>query len=59
MQPVREFFVDGRRLVNRCTKPDKREFVRLVKVVAAGVMVMGGIGVIVKLLFAHLFRRNY
>ena len=49
MDPVIRFFRDGGRLLNRCTKPDKREFVRICKVVTFGVCFMGGLGVFIKL----------
>jgi len=59
MEPVRAFFVNGARLMRRCTKPDRAEFTRLVKAVRVGVMFMGWSGVCIKLAGAHLFRRNY
>lgn len=56
MDPVSRFFLDGGRLLNRCTKPDKREFVRICKVVSFGVAFMGGMGVFVKLTFGMMLR---
>ena len=53
---VTHFFRDGGRLLNRCTKPTRKEFVRLCNVVASGVVLMGGTGVVVKLTFGILLR---
>tara|TARA_B100001094_G_C18086683_1_gene748123 strand:- start:520 stop:813 length:294 start_codon:yes stop_codon:yes gene_type:complete len=50
------FFSDGGRLLRRCTKPTKHEFVKLCKVTALGVVFMGGMGVTVKLFFGMLLR---
>lgn len=58
-RPVRDFFVNGARLLRRCTKPNRAEFVRIIKVVAAGVGVMGGLGVCIKLAAAQAFHRGY
>jgi len=35
--------------MNRCTKPDKREFLKISQAVGIGFVVMGAIGYIVKL----------
>jgi protein transport protein SEC61 subunit gamma-like protein len=56
MDSVLHFFRDGSRLLNRCTKPDKTEFVRICKVVGLGVAFMGGMGAFVKLTFGMLLR---
>ncbi|BFZ64564.1 hypothetical protein YB2330_005711 [Saitoella coloradoensis] len=46
----KEFFRDGSQFINRCTKPDKKEFIMISKAVAIGFLVMGFIGFIVKLI---------
>ena len=55
--PLAQFFVDGHRLLNRCTKPARKEFTQLAKATATGVLFMGGMGVVVKLAAATLFGR--
>lgn len=45
----RDFLRDGTQLLNRCTKPDRREFVRISQAVGVGFVVMGAIGYFVKL----------
>ncbi len=54
--PVTKFFRDGRRLLNRCTKPERREFTKLSKVTAFGVLAVGTMGVVTKLVFGTLLR---
>ncbi|KAF2275875.1 translocation complex subunit Sss1 [Westerdykella ornata] len=44
-----EFVKDGMLFINRCTKPDKREFLKICQAVGVGFIVMGVIGYIVKL----------
>ncbi|KAF1966948.1 secE/sec61-gamma protein [Bimuria novae-zelandiae CBS 107.79] len=45
-----EFFKDGLQFVNRCTKPDKREFIKISQAVGVGFLIMGVIGYVVKLI---------
>lgn len=45
----RDFLRDGTQLLNRCTKPDRREFIRISQAVGVGFVVMGAIGYFVKL----------
>ncbi|KAF2747494.1 protein translocase SEC6 [Sporormia fimetaria CBS 119925] len=44
-----EFVKDGMQFLNRCTKPDKREFIKISQAVGVGFIIMGVIGYIVKL----------
>ncbi|KAK7189456.1 translocation complex subunit Sss1 [Paraphaeosphaeria sporulosa] len=44
-----EFVKDGLQFVNRCTKPDKREFIKISQAVGVGFLIMGVIGYVVKL----------
>jgi len=46
----RDFLRDGTQFLNRCTKPDKREFIKISQAVGVGFIVMGAIGYIVKLI---------
>ncbi|KAK3077108.1 hypothetical protein LTS18_011192 [Coniosporium uncinatum] len=46
----KEFFKDGQQFMNRCTKPDKREFLKISQAVGIGFVVMGAIGYFVKLI---------
>ncbi|KAF2691592.1 secE/sec61-gamma protein [Lentithecium fluviatile CBS 122367] len=45
-----EFVKDGLQFVNRCTKPDKREFIKISQAVGVGFVIMGVIGYVVKLI---------
>ena len=44
-----EFIKEGVQFMNRCTKPDKREFLKISQAVGVGFVVMGVIGYVVKL----------
>jgi len=46
----REFFKDGTQFINRCTKPDRREFMKISQAVGMGFLIMGAIGYIIKLI---------
>ncbi|KAK5046795.1 hypothetical protein LTR84_007149 [Exophiala bonariae] len=45
----REFFKDGTQFINRCTKPDRREFMKISQAVGMGFLIMGAIGYFIKL----------
>eukprot|EP00420_Gonyaulax_spinifera_P038283 CAMPEP_0197886492 /NCGR_PEP_ID=MMETSP1439-20131203/16592_1 /TAXON_ID=66791 /ORGANISM="Gonyaulax spinifera, Strain CCMP409" /LENGTH=112 /DNA_ID=CAMNT_0043506287 /DNA_START=63 /DNA_END=398 /DNA_ORIENTATION=- len=51
VQGAYEFGVDSRRLVQRCTKPDAKEFKKIAVACAIGFAIMGFIGYTVKLVF--------
>jgi len=46
----RDFLRDGTQFINRCTKPDKREFIKISQAVGMGFVIMGVIGYVVKLI---------
>ncbi|RDW63827.1 SecE protein [Coleophoma crateriformis] len=46
----RDFVHDGTQFINRCTKPDKREFIQISKAVGVGFLIMGAVGYFVKLI---------
>ncbi|GLC37084.1 hypothetical protein PLESTF_001605700 [Pleodorina starrii] len=50
-KPLKEFAKGSARLVKRCTKPDRKEFMKVCSRTAVGFIVMGFIGFFVKLLF--------
>merc|ERR1711862_690657 len=50
-QGAYEFGIDSRRLVQRCTKPDAKEFKKIAVACAIGFSIMGFIGYTVKLVF--------
>jgi len=50
-KPLRDFSKNSARLVKRCTKPDRREYIKVFGRTALGFVVMGFIGFFVKLLF--------
>ncbi|CAJ0766501.1 13799_t:CDS:2 [Entrophospora sp. SA101] len=45
----KQFIKEGTQFVNRCTKPDRKEFIKISQAVAMGFFVMGFIGFFVKL----------
>jgi len=45
-----EFLKDGTQFLNRCTKPDRKEFLKISQAVAIGFVCMGAIGFLVKLI---------
>ncbi|RMZ20279.1 hypothetical protein D0859_15719 [Hortaea werneckii] len=49
LEMPREFVKDGRQFITRCSKPDKREFLRISQAVGMGFLIMGVIGYVVKL----------
>ncbi|KAE9372395.1 secE/sec61-gamma protein [Hyaloscypha bicolor E] len=46
----RDFFKEGTQFLNRCTKPDRREFIKISQAVGVGFLVMGAVGYLVKLI---------
>merc|ERR1712125_198954 len=51
VQGAYEFGHDSRRLIQRCTKPDAKEFKKIAVACAIGFAIMGFIGYTVKLVF--------
>ncbi|PSN70260.1 hypothetical protein BS50DRAFT_632166 [Corynespora cassiicola Philippines] len=45
----KDFIHDGTVFINRCAKPDKREFIKISQAVGVGFIIMGVIGYVVKL----------
>ncbi|WFD37529.1 uncharacterized protein MJAP1_000473 [Malassezia japonica] len=43
------FVQEGVHFLNRCTKPDRKEFIQICRAVGTGFVVMGFIGYLVKL----------
>ena len=50
IEPGKQFAKDSYRLVNRCTKPDRKEFQKIAVATAIGFAIMGFIGFFVKLI---------
>ncbi|KAL4400084.1 Ssh1 translocon complex protein [Malassezia pachydermatis] len=48
-EPV-SFLREGMQFMNRCTKPDRKEFIQICRAVGTGFVVMGFIGYLVKLI---------
>ncbi|KAI9489840.1 protein translocase SEC61 complex gamma subunit [Zychaea mexicana] len=46
----KQFFKDGIQFVNRCRKPDQKEFLRITQAVAMGFAALGALGYFVKLI---------
>lgn len=49
VQPAQQFARDSVRLLQRCTKPDAREFKKIALATSIGFLVMGFLGFFVKL----------
>ncbi|PSS12457.1 hypothetical protein M430DRAFT_144713 [Amorphotheca resinae ATCC 22711] len=50
MEIPRDFIKDGTQFIHRCTKPDRREFIKISQAVGVGFLVMGAVGYLVKLI---------
>ena len=50
IQVPQEFFTDSYRLIKKCTKPDRREYIKISQSVAVGFLLLGFIGYFVKLI---------
>jgi protein transport protein SEC61 subunit gamma-like protein len=50
MEEPKQFVKESIQLLNRCSKPDRREFMKISQAVAMGFFLMGFIGFFVKLL---------
>ncbi|CAK7241186.1 MAG: hypothetical protein STHCBS139747_002645 [Sporothrix thermara] len=50
----REFIKDGMQFINRCQKPDGKEFAKISQAVGVGFIVMGAVGYFVKLIHIPL-----
>jgi len=50
MDIPKDFVRDGTLFLNKCTKPDKREFLKISQAVGVGFLVMGTVGFLVKLI---------
>ncbi|ELR03199.1 Sec61p translocation complex subunit [Pseudogymnoascus destructans] len=46
----KDFVKDGTMFINRCTKPDRREFTQISRAVGIGFIVMGALGYVIKLI---------
>ncbi|RKP08258.1 protein translocation complex subunit SSS1 [Thamnocephalis sphaerospora] len=46
----RQFIKESQLLLNRCTKPDRKEYIKVAQAVSMGFFVMGFIGFFVKLI---------
>ncbi|ODQ57669.1 hypothetical protein WICANDRAFT_35505 [Wickerhamomyces anomalus NRRL Y-366-8] len=45
-----EFFKDGSAFVQKCTKPDKKEYIKIIRAVGVGFIMMGIVGYAIKLI---------
>ncbi|KAK3351707.1 hypothetical protein B0H65DRAFT_131369 [Neurospora tetraspora] len=50
----REFLKDGIQFINKCQKPDRREFIKISQAVGTGFLIMGAVGYLVKLIHIPL-----
>ncbi|KAF5212429.1 putative translocon subunit [Clavispora lusitaniae] len=49
-----EFFKDGSAFVRKCQKPNKTEYMRIIRAVGVGFVMMGVVGYVVKLVHIPL-----
>lgn len=47
---VKGFITDSTQFINRCTKPDRREYIKVAQAVFMGFCLMGGIGYFIQLI---------
>ncbi|VDP92015.1 unnamed protein product [Echinostoma caproni] len=52
--PLVQFTKDSVHFINRCTKPDRKEFKRNTIATAVGFLAMGVLGFIIKLIFVPI-----
>ncbi|XP_022227167.1 protein transport protein Sec61 subunit gamma-1 [Drosophila obscura] len=57
--PTVAFITDGMRFFKRCHKPDRREFRRTAIAVGAGILLMGAVGYLVKILHIPMILSAY
>jgi len=50
VHPMNAFYRDSKRLLMRCTKPDRNEFMTISKATIIGFFVLGFLGYLVKLI---------
>lgn len=50
IDPLQQFAKDSMHLVQKCTKPDRKEFLAIAKATGVGFLIMGFIGFFVKLI---------
>ena len=48
---LREFFDEWTKFVNKCDKPNRKQYIQMVQSCAIGILIMGLIGYLIKLLF--------
>ncbi|CEJ81754.1 Putative Protein translocation complex subunit SSS1 [[Torrubiella] hemipterigena] len=46
----KEFIKDGVQFINKCQKPDRKEFIKISQAIAVGFLTMGTVGYVVKLI---------
>ncbi|KAM3137897.1 hypothetical protein pb186bvf_009978 [Paramecium bursaria] len=51
VQEVKSFSQESYRFLNRCTKPDRKEYIKIASSCAIGFAVMGAVGYFIKLVF--------
>mmetsp|Transcript_25437 Transcript_25437/g.50755 ORF Transcript_25437/g.50755 Transcript_25437/m.50755 type:complete len:83 (+) Transcript_25437:181-429(+) len=49
IDPGMEFFASATHLVQKCTKPDRKEFLQIFRATCVGFLIMGFVGFFVKL----------
>jgi protein transport protein SEC61 subunit gamma-like protein len=50
IDPLKQFYKDSKKLVEKCTKPDAKEFAKIAKATGVGFLIMGFIGFFVKII---------
>ena len=54
MAQVVEFFDDWAKFLNKCEKPNRKQYLRLAQSCVLGILIMGVVGYLVKLLFVPI-----
>ncbi|KAI8376414.1 protein translocase SEC61 complex gamma subunit [Radiomyces spectabilis] len=50
VEAPKQFMKDGMQFINRCKKPDQKEFLKITQAVAMGFAALGALGYFVKLI---------
>ncbi|KAK3940162.1 hypothetical protein QBC46DRAFT_261673 [Diplogelasinospora grovesii] len=50
LEVPKDFLKDGSQFINRCQKPDRKEFMKICQAVGTGFLIMGFVGYLVKLI---------
>jgi protein transport protein SEC61 subunit gamma-like protein len=56
IEKIKEFFASSRRIISISQKPSKKEFWLMAKIIGLGIVIIGIIGFIIKLIMQNLLK---